>query len=70
MTKTLIAKPDVVARLRAQLPAVTRSHLQDRFAISETTWAKLRDGRPIKRVTLERILARLEWANVQATSPN
>jgi hypothetical protein len=60
MVDTLIAKPEVVARLRAQLPALTRVHLQECFAISETTWTKLRDGRPIKRATLERILARLE----------
>lgn len=59
MTDTLIAEPDVVARLREKLPAITRVHLQDCFAISETTWTKLRDGRPIKRATLERILARL-----------
>lgn len=60
MTKTLIAQPELVARLRARLPAVTRPHLQNCFAISETTWTKLRDGRPIKQATLERILARLD----------
>ena len=37
------------AVLRARLPAVTREHLFDCYAISETTWTKLRDGKPVKR---------------------
>ncbi len=60
MSQTLIATPDTVARIRERLPAITRSQLQACFAISETTWTKLRDGRPVKRATLDRILARLE----------
>jgi DNA-binding Xre family transcriptional regulator len=46
--------------LKDALPAVTREHLTDVYGISETTWAKLRKGEPIKLNTLERMLARLE----------
>ena len=37
---------------------MTRERLFDCYAISETTWNKLRDGKPVKRTTLDRILAR------------
>jgi hypothetical protein len=47
-------------RLRSRLPAVTREHLFNVYAISETTWVKLRDGKPVKASTLERILRRYE----------
>lgn len=60
MAETLTVPNDIVLRLRARLPAVTREHLFDCYAISETTWTKLRDGKPIKRSTLERILQRYE----------
>lgn len=45
-------------RLKARLPAVTREHIMAVYGVSETTWCKLRDGRPVKSVTFERILAR------------
>lgn len=48
-------------QLKAQLPATTREWLMARYGISETTWCKLRDGKPVKRGTLERVLSRLEW---------
>lgn len=48
------------ADLRASLPAITDRYLFDVFGISETTWVKLRKGLPIKRVTLERALAKRE----------
>ena len=60
MPETVTASREIVQRLRARLPAVTREHLFDCYAISETTWTKLRDGKPVKRSTLERILVRLE----------
>jgi DNA-binding Xre family transcriptional regulator len=59
MAETVTVSRDTFQRLRARLPAVTREHLFDCYAISETTWTKLRDGKPIKRSTLERILAAL-----------
>ena len=43
-------------QLKARLPAITREWLMSRYGISETTWCKLRDGKPVKRVTLDRML--------------
>jgi len=60
MVETVTISRETFQRLRARLPAVTREHLFDCYAISETTWTKLRDGKPIKRSTLERILLRYE----------
>jgi hypothetical protein len=60
MAETVTASREIFQRLRARLPAVTRAHLFDCYAISETTWTKLRDGKPVKRSTLERVLAKLE----------
>lgn len=48
------------ADLRASLPAITDRYLFDVLGISETTWVKLRKGLPIKRITLERALAKRE----------
>jgi hypothetical protein len=48
------------ADLRASLPAITDRYLFDVLGISETTWVKLRKGLPVKRVTLERALAKRE----------
>jgi len=58
MTLTVTAPAELVDRLRDRLPAVTREHLRACYGISETTWTKLRDGKPIKHSTLERILER------------
>ena len=44
--------------LRRVLPAATKDCLRDTFGVSETTWVKLRDGRPVKRSTLDRLLDR------------
>ena len=59
MAETVTISRDVFQSLRSRLPAVTREHLFDCYAISETTWTKLRDGKPVKRSTLDRILAKL-----------
>jgi hypothetical protein len=50
--------PEEFARLRDSLPAITDRYLFDVLGISETTWNKLRRGLPIKRVTLDRALAK------------
>lgn len=60
MAETVTVSREIFQRLRARLPAVTREHLFECYAISETTWTKLRDGKPVKRSTLERVLAKLE----------
>jgi hypothetical protein len=57
---TIVVSPQAVLKLRDQLPAITRRHLFDVYGISETTWTKLRDGKPIKVSTLIRILDRYE----------
>ena len=59
MAETVTISRDVFQRLRSRLPAVTREHLFDCYAISETTWTKPRDGKPVKRSTLDRILTKL-----------
>jgi hypothetical protein len=50
------------ARLKLHLPANTRKHLMAVYGISETTWCKMRDQKPLKSRTLTRVLARLELA--------
>jgi DNA-binding Xre family transcriptional regulator len=60
MVETIIVSRETFQRLRARLPAVTREHLSECYAISETTWTKLRDGKPVKRSTLDRILQRYD----------
>jgi len=58
MAETVTVSHETFQRLRARLPAITRERIFDCYAISETTWNKLRDAKPIKRSTLDRILAR------------
>jgi hypothetical protein len=53
-----VADRETYLALRRVLPAATRTCLQETFGVSETTWIKLRDGRPVKASTLERVLAR------------
>ncbi|PIC00520.1 hypothetical protein [Caulobacter sp. X] len=54
----IIVDPEQVRRLRDLLPALTKAHLQDTLGISETTWVRLRDRRPIRLSTYERLLKR------------
>lgn len=61
-----IADPDLVRSIRMLLPAITREHLQATLGVSETTWVKVRDGKPLKRSTLARIEARIERLGQQA----
>jgi len=60
MLDLVTVTPEEFADLRASLPAITDRYLFDVFGISETTWVKLRKGLPIKRITLERALAKRE----------
>lgn len=52
----IIVDPEQVRRLRELLPSVTKQHLQGMLGISETTWVRLRDERPIRRSTYARLL--------------
>jgi hypothetical protein len=53
-----VADREAFLALRRALPATTKVCLRETFGISETTWVKLRDGRPVKASTLERVLDR------------
>jgi len=44
--------------MRARLPLATAEGLFDTYRISQNTWYKLRDGRPVKRKTLDQLRAR------------
>lgn len=55
----IIVDVQQVQRLRAILPALTKVHLQETLGISETTWVRLRDARPIRRSTYERLMRRI-----------
>jgi hypothetical protein len=60
MTDMVTISPEELERLRDSLPAITDRYLFDVLGISETTWNKLRRGLPVKRVTLDRALAKQE----------
>lgn len=65
MNMVLVDEEQVLA-LRAALPAVTKVCLQEVLGVSETTWTRLRDGRPIRRSTYDRLLYRLERVSARA----
>jgi hypothetical protein len=58
MTDMVTISSEELERLRDSLPAITDQYLFDVLGISETTWSKLRRGLPVKRVTLDRALAK------------
>lgn len=60
----IVVDPEQVRRLRDLLPALTKAHLQETLGISETTWVRLRDRRPIRQSTYERLLRRSTVASV------
>lgn len=57
--------PEQVRRLRDLLPALTKAHLQETLGISETTWIRLRDRRPIRQSTYERLIRRSTVASLE-----
>jgi len=59
MNMVLVDQEQVVF-IRNALPAVTKVWLQEVLGVSETTWRSLRDGRPIRQSTYDRLLAKLE----------
>jgi hypothetical protein len=50
--------PEEFAAMRARLPVATAEGLFETYRISQNTWYKLRDGRPVKSKTLEQLRAR------------
>jgi len=59
-TAMVVVDREAFLRLKAVLPATTKDRIQETFGVSETTWVKLRDGRPLRRSTLERVLLRYQ----------
>lgn len=43
---------------RARLPKATKEGLFDAYRISQNTWYKMRDGKPVKQNVLERLRER------------
>ena len=46
------------ARLRRSLPAVTKQGVMDTYRISQHSWYKLRDGKPVKQIVIDRMRER------------
>ena len=66
----VLVDQEQVVVIRKALPAVTKVWLQEVLGVSETTWRSLRDGRPIRQSTYERLLAKLAKARaVSAGGP-
>jgi hypothetical protein len=51
---------------RRRLPVVTSSGLFDTYRISQQTWYKLRDGKPVKQNVLARLRERYATLGEQA----
>jgi len=69
--RMLVLDRETFQDLRRALPAATKDCLRETFGVSETTWVKLRDGRPVKRSTLDRLLdryRRLSHGSQQSTA--
>lgn len=45
-------------RLRRSLPAATKEGVMATYGISQHSWYKLRDGKPVKQTVIERIRGR------------
>lgn len=50
--------PEEFAAFRERLPVATKEGLFDAYRISQNSWYKLRDGKPVKVSVLERLRAR------------
>lgn len=46
------------ARLRRSIPAVTKQGMMDTYRISQHSWYKLRDGKPVKQNVIDRMRER------------
>ncbi len=45
-------------RMRGSLPAVTKEGVMATYWISQHSWYKLRDGKPVKQVVIDRLRQR------------
>ena len=46
------------SRLRQNIPAVTKQGVMDTYRISQHSWYKLRDGKPVKQNVIDRLRER------------
>lgn len=51
-------EPHEFEAMKAHLPKATPEGLMATYRISQNTWYKLRDGRPVKRKTADQLRAR------------
>lgn len=49
---------DEFAALRRSIPAVTKEGVMNTYGISQRSWYKLRDGKPVKQIVIDRLRAR------------
>ena len=68
VTETVVISPERFETLKSALPAITREHLTHIYGISETTWNKLRQGKPIKLGTWQRMQARLSQGGFEPST--
>ena len=47
--------PEEFARLRRSIPAVTKEGVMRTYKISQHSWYKLRDGKPVKQAVIDRL---------------
>ncbi len=52
--------PDEFARYRRHIPAVTKAGVMATYQISQHSWYKLRDGKPVKQSVVARLRRRFE----------
>ncbi len=58
--RMIIVDRPLFHQLRNHLPAITKVCLRETYGISETTWRRLRDGKPIRLSTYHRLIRSFE----------
>lgn len=49
---------DEFAKLRQAIPAVTKEGVMETYRISQNSWYKLRDGKPVRQSVINRLRER------------
>ena len=47
--------PEEFEAMRVSLPAVTKEGVMATYRISQHSWYKLRDGKPVKQIVIDRL---------------
>lgn len=58
--RMIIVERTLFHQLKSHLPAITKDCLRETYGISESTWRRLRDGRPIRLSTYGRLMKSFE----------